>query len=85
MARDDLHFRLRIPEDLKERIGAEALANHRSMTAEIIARLEASFAQSSAEAVEMRADTIRLERQQEELRRKIEAVEAALTKLDIPV
>ena len=43
MSRDDLHFRLRIPEALKERIEAAALANNRSMTAEIIIRLEKSF------------------------------------------
>jgi hypothetical protein len=43
MARDDLHFRLRISEDLKKKIGAAAAANDRSMTAEITARLEMSF------------------------------------------
>lgn len=39
MAREDLHFRLRIPEDLKKRIEQAAIENHRSMTAEIVARL----------------------------------------------
>lgn len=43
MAREDLHFRLRIPEDLKKRIESIAEANGRSMTAEIIARLETSI------------------------------------------
>lgn len=43
MARDDLHFRLRIPDTLKERIEAAAATNNRSMTAEIISRLERSF------------------------------------------
>lgn len=43
MARDDLHFRLRIPDTLKERIEAAAAANNRSMTAEIVSRLERSF------------------------------------------
>lgn len=43
MAREDLHFRLRIPEALKERIEAAAASNNRSMTAEIISRLEVSF------------------------------------------
>lgn len=43
MSRDDLHFRLRIPPDLKERVEAAAKENKRSMTAEIVARLEASF------------------------------------------
>ena len=43
MAREDLHFRLRIPEDLKNRVEKSATDNHRSMTAEIVARLQRSF------------------------------------------
>ncbi|MEM1397025.1 MAG: Arc family DNA-binding protein [Pseudomonadota bacterium] len=43
MAREDLHFRLRIPKDLKEHIEEVARLNKRSMTAEIIDRLENSF------------------------------------------
>jgi hypothetical protein len=42
MAREDLHFRLRIPEDLKKRIEAYAELNNRSTTAEIVARLSDS-------------------------------------------
>lgn len=44
MSRDDLHFRLRIPAELKARVQAAAEANRRSMTAEIVDRLEQSFA-----------------------------------------
>ncbi|WP_018688704.1 Arc family DNA-binding protein [Ahrensia kielensis] len=43
MAREDLHFRLRIPEELKKLVEDEAKTNNRSMTAEIIARLQNSF------------------------------------------
>lgn len=43
MAREDLHFRLRIPENLKEKVSAAAVKNDRSMTAEIVDRLERSF------------------------------------------
>ena len=43
MSRDDLHFRLRLPESLKQRIEAAAAANNRSMTAEIVSRIEHSF------------------------------------------
>jgi Arc-like DNA binding domain len=53
MSRDDLHFRLRIPEALKNQIEKAAAANKRSMTSEIVARLEGSFATvplSSADA-----------------------------------
>lgn len=44
MARDDLHFRLRIPGELKAQIEKSAAENNRSITAEIISRLERSFA-----------------------------------------
>lgn len=43
MAREDLHFRLRIPEELKNKIADHAAINERSMTAEIVDRLEKSF------------------------------------------
>lgn len=45
MSRDDLHFRLRIPEGLKQRIEASSNESRRSMTAEIVARLEETFRQ----------------------------------------
>ena len=51
MAREDLHFKLRIPEDLKRRIAAASRASERSMTAEILARLEASFVASPVHPV----------------------------------
>lgn len=50
MAKDDLYFRLRLPEDLKDKISEAAGGSHRSMTAEIIARLEDSF-RSNADIV----------------------------------
>lgn len=43
MAREDLHFRLRIPEDLKKRVQEAAEKNGHSMTAEIIERLTWTF------------------------------------------
>ena len=43
MARTDEYFRLRISENLKRRVYEAAIINQRSMTAEIVARLEASF------------------------------------------
>lgn len=67
MAKDDLYFRLRIAEELKQRIAAAARANDRSMTAEIIARLSASFSiddvdPNDAELVDIVADIERLKR-----------------------
>ncbi len=43
MAREDLHFRLRIPEDLKKQVYEAAEKHGRSMTAEIIQRLAWTF------------------------------------------
>jgi len=40
MARDDPHFRLRIPAELKTRIEQRAARNKRSINAEIVALLE---------------------------------------------
>jgi len=49
MSREDLHFRLRIPAQLKEKVEKAAVRNHRSMTAEIISRLEKSFQHATIE------------------------------------
>ena len=43
MAREDPHFRLRIPQDVKEFVEEAAHVNRRSITAEIVARLRWSF------------------------------------------
>ena len=41
-------FKIRIPDDLKEKIRQSAEDFNRSMTADIVARLEASFAEETA-------------------------------------
>jgi Arc-like DNA binding dprotein len=51
MARDDPYFRLRIPESLKAKVQEAADRNKRSMTAEIIARLEESFSATEGRSV----------------------------------
>ncbi|MDQ0512710.1 Arc family DNA-binding protein [Ancylobacter amanitiformis] len=47
MAKDDPHFRLRIPPSLKAQIEWEAKLNDRSINAEIISRIESSAFGSS--------------------------------------
>lgn len=47
MPRDDLHFRLRIPDGLKKKVELAAAENHRSITAEILVRLETTFSTPS--------------------------------------
>ncbi|WP_180881362.1 Arc family DNA-binding protein [Brucella sp. 191011898] len=43
MAKDDPHFRLRIPEDMKKRIEIAASENQRSINAEILYRLQTTL------------------------------------------
>jgi uncharacterized protein (DUF1778 family) len=43
MARDDPQINLRIPTDLKDRLDHASDKNKRSLTAEVVARLEESF------------------------------------------
>jgi len=44
MSRTDPQFNLRIPEELRDKVTVASKANKRSATAEIIARIEATFA-----------------------------------------
>lgn len=54
MKRTDPQFKLRIPQDLKERLEHAADIEGRSVTAEIVHRLEASFPAISAELLRSR-------------------------------
>lgn len=58
MAREDLHFRLRIPEDLKNKVEEAADRNGRSMTAEMVDRLELSFNEGSRQDYQRRVDLV---------------------------
>ncbi|MCL8382488.1 Arc family DNA-binding protein [Xanthobacter aminoxidans] len=51
MARNDPHFRLRLPADLKEKIEFSAKENNRSLNAEIVSRLDYSFKAVSAKPI----------------------------------
>ncbi|MCD1265513.1 hypothetical protein B5M44_20780 [Shinella sumterensis] len=58
MAREDLHFRLRIPEELKNKVEEAAARNSRSMTAEMVDRLELSFNEGSRQDYARRIDLL---------------------------
>ena len=47
MAREDPHFRLRLSEELHGRVRVAAAINRRSITAEVVARLEESFSREA--------------------------------------
>lgn len=53
MARTDPQVNFRIPADLLEKIKAEAAVNNRTITAELVSRLEASFQPSPAGEIRM--------------------------------
>lgn len=74
MARSDPQLNFRIPAELREKLDAAAASNKRSLTSELIARLEASFAESAhGESFTIStADAVHL------LLKKVETIEARL-------
>ncbi|WP_090311397.1 Arc family DNA-binding protein [Pseudomonas linyingensis] len=52
MSKIDLQVNFRMPADLKARLEAVAKENHRSLTAEIVARLEESLIPRTMDAIE---------------------------------
>lgn len=74
MAREDLQFRLRIPEELKAKIEKSAVENNRSMTAEIISRLERSY-EIDPEIPTLLTSVDDLYRQMERLQNRVDALE----------
>lgn len=86
MRKDDPQINLRMPPELKERIQQEAKANRRTQTAEIIARLQASFEPTMSQGaattlLEGLQQAIQEAREmQEEARRQREEAEALLRK-----
>lgn len=52
MARNDPTIYMRIPQSLKDALDAAALRNKRSLTAEVVARLEKSLAQGDQQRLE---------------------------------
>ncbi|HBS80581.1 MAG: hypothetical protein CMK99_21285 [Pseudomonas sp.] len=49
MSRTDPQFKLRVPPELRDKIEQSAFAARRSMNAEVVIRLEASFAQDKSQ------------------------------------
>lgn len=47
MTRNDPFFKLRLPEDLRNRLEKHAKQNHRSLTAEILARVDETFSDTN--------------------------------------
>jgi len=64
MARGDQQLKFRVPEELKQMLTEAAELNHRSLNAEIVARLAMSFPNPAVERI---ARTINLRRQEESI------------------
>lgn len=84
MSSEPLFFRLRLPEELKARIETAALANNRSMNAEVLDRLERSFG-NDAKMPSLDGRLTSLESQVNELDaaydKRLEKVEAQMWRL----
>jgi len=70
--KERVHFKIALPVDLKQRMEHEAVENRRSLSAEIIARLEQSF-----DIVKIASDEMRL---RERFVKVIERQEDIMTK-----
>lgn len=58
MARNDPTIYMRIPQELKDQLDQAAEENRRSLTAEVVARLKATFDETVVTTVEARAQPI---------------------------
>ena len=78
MAKTDIQFNLRIPEELKFKIEASAKSNNRSINAEALVRLEKSFTeQQSVNLTRLEEEISRLSTEAREMRMLyIEAITA---------
>ena len=75
MARSDPQLNFRIPADLRDRLEAAAKENKRSLTAELIERIEASFA-SDEQAYELAFTATRLKDEVAKLTAQLDAARA---------
>lgn len=89
MAREDLHFRLRIPEELKNAIEVAAEKNRRSMTAEMVDRLYDSFGEMFESQIDIFGDRAKSTKTsdvtgslEEELKRNTERQEQIAERLE---
>lgn len=85
MAFDDPHFRLRIPSELRDRLRSAAAESRRSINAEIIARLEATFPDPDREA-RRRYEMLQIQREDaaralENFRSRLELLEKEIEEL----
>ena len=71
MARTDLQINIRIPHDLKERLDTAAGTASRSLTAEVVQRLERSFRLDQGAAVPLALQLVQLLAQAEEMARRL--------------
>ena len=83
--RQSFQFMLRLPDDLRERLRVASEANGRSMTAEIISRLEDTIiTESFAESLELagvKSDLTRKAKEASEVQQRLATIEAKLDRI----
>jgi plasmid maintenance system antidote protein VapI len=76
MSREDPHFRLRLPVGLKQQVETAAKTNSRSVTAEVVDRLEKSFGQPLEEGGDLLSEI-------DSIQQRIANLRIALTKIGL--
>lgn len=75
MSNEPVHFKLRIPSELFEKIKERAAASHRSATAEITRVLEASFLEKASEERDIYAELAALKEDNEMIKKFLQSPE----------
>ncbi len=83
MSNPDPIFKLRLPAFLREKLEKEAAAGRRTLTAEILSRLEMSFSDASERLNLLEREVFEGDRRNRSLLERIERIESTLPD-DIP-
>ncbi|WP_431282750.1 Arc family DNA-binding protein [Humitalea sp. 24SJ18S-53] len=75
MNRTDPLFKLRLPDFLREKLEKEAANNRRSLTAEILGRLEMSFSDTAERLDRLESEVFHGERGNEDLAGRVRELE----------
>lgn len=78
----DAQFKIRLPHELKDKIRASADEHNRTMTADIVARLEESFERQEAANSDVLAMVEKVQQQQQYINERQQQLDGQLEKLD---
>ncbi len=78
----DAQFKIRLPHELKDKIRASADEHNRTMTADIVARLEESFERQETANSDVLAMVEKVQQQQQYINERQQQLDGQLEKLD---